>query len=317
MNSFKISIIIFLLTAAACTTAQTPLQNTPTKPIQNTAQITAEPVPQTNPSAQINSKDEWIQQTKTINGVPMVLVPSGCFLMGSTQGSEYHQPEHEVCISKRFWLGLTEVTNAQFADFLNDQENAESHYATWINIWPGYHRQIDNIDGTWQPIKHRDNWPVTSMTWLGAQAFCSWIGGRLPTEAEWEFAARGPDGLVYPWGNIMEPDNVVMILQYVPDLKIPTVGSKPQGASWVGALDMSSSLFEWTSSSFKPYPYNPEDGREAVPRDENDEIVYRGGSWYHNLERSLEDDLTAYARFRGMQDASHWSNGARCAADYD
>ena len=153
--------------------------------------------------------------------------------------------------------------------------------------------------------------PVESVTIIGASAYCDWRGSRLPTEAEWEYAARGPDGLLYPWGNEFDPDNVVRIYDLTPE-----AGSKPQGASWVGALDMSSSLHEWTSTIFKPFPYNSEDGREVpLAEDSSSERVLRGGSWYH--VDGMKDNLTATGRLRVSPNYGYWPFGVRCVRDID
>ena len=152
------------------------------------------------------------------------------------------------------------------------------------------------------------------MNWYGADAYCKWRGGRLPSEAEWEYAARGPDGLVFPWGNELIEDHVVRIFQLVPEYKIPPVGSKPEGVSWVGAYDMSSSLFEWVNSIYRPYPYDASDGREAhIEEDSSSERVLRSGSWYHNVaDALLEDNITTSARYRNLPGNVHWSYSFRC-----
>ena len=155
------------------------------------------------------------------------------------------------------------------------------------------------------------NRPLESVIWTGAAEYCAWRDARLPGEAEWEYAARGPDGLLYPWGNEFVAANVVRIQR-----KTPEVGSKPQGASWVGALDLSSSLFEWTSSIYQPYPYDAADGREAgLDVDSASERVLRGGSWYH--PDGMYDDVSATARFRALPQVAAWSYGFRCARSLD
>ena len=148
---------------------------------------------------------------------------------------------------------------------------------------------------------------MESTTIFGADAYCSWRGARLPKEAEWEFAARGPDSLLYPWGNKFDPEKVVRIHKETPD-----VGSKPLGVSWVGAMDMSSSLHEWTSTIFKPYPYNPDDGRETpLEEDALSERVLRGGSWYH--ADGIKDNLTTTGRLVVQPQFAFWPFGFRCA----
>jgi len=132
--------------------------------------------------------------------------------------------------------------------------------------------------------------PRVGITWYEAYAYCQWRGARLPTEAEWEYAARGPNSPIYPWGDTFDGSKVV----YAGNSGNMTaaVGSKPSGASWVGALDMSGNVWQWTSSARTEYdsslltnkvksygyPYDPNDGREN-PNDTNASRVPRGGSW--------------------------------------
>jgi formylglycine-generating enzyme required for sulfatase activity len=133
----------------------------------------------------------------------------------------------------------------------------------------------------------------------------------IVAEAEWEFAARGPDGWLYPWGNDFDPENVIRIYE-----ENAEAGSKPSGASWVGALDMSSSLHEWVHSIYLPYPYDPLDGREIpLEIDNKSERVLRGGSWYH--VDGIVDNLTATARINVPPWYTTWPFGFRCAISID
>jgi len=190
--------------------------------------------------------------------VPMVLVPPGCFMMGSDptkdpQAQSDEEPQTKICFAQPFWLDETPVTQAQFKLF-----GGEAAHASYFS---------------------GDNRPVESITWFEATDFCAKRGTRLPTEAEYEYAARGPDDLIDAWGNNFDANEVVY--DGNSGGQRAEVGSKPLGKSWVGALDMSGNVWEWTSSIYKPYPYNATDGRDNNG-DTNSARVLRGGSWFNS-----------------------------------
>lgn len=212
----------------------------------------------------VSANADWTPVELDFDGVPMMLVPSGCFMMGMPQdqidqlNTKYPGdeetfdalgPAHEVCLDAPFWLDKTEVTQAQFIEY----DGVKSR----INAFMG------------------DNRPVERILWFEAQAHCEARGARLPTEAEWEYAARGPDALIYPWGDEFIGDNAVY--DGNSGGETADVGSRPVGASWVGALDMAGNVMEWTSSLYVPYPYDATDGREQLTAD--GARVLRDGSW--------------------------------------
>jgi formylglycine-generating enzyme required for sulfatase activity len=192
----------------------------------------------------------------------MVLVPAGPFRMGSNEDKD-EQPEHEVYVDA-FRIAKYPVTNGQYAQFVQ---------ATG-------HRSPDH----WRnktPPPELCNHPVVYVTWYDAMAYCAWLSEvrgekvRLPTEAEWEKAARGIDGRRYPWGEEPDPNRA-----NYSDTGIRTtsaVGSFPGGVSHYGCLDMAGNVWEWTSSKYQDYPYDADDGREDL---EDDAVrTLRGGSW--------------------------------------
>jgi formylglycine-generating enzyme required for sulfatase activity len=192
--------------------------------------------------------DEWSPVIRNFDGVEMVFVPPGCFTMGSDEGSEDERPAQEQCIEEAFWIDRTEVTNAQFG-------------SEGLSSGPDY--------------------PRDSVTFAEAEDYCASRGGRLPTELEWEYAARGPNSLIYPWGD--EFDLAKAVYSGNSAGQSAEVGSHPDGASWVGALDMAGNLWEWTSTIYSfAYPYSTTDGREN-PADLDSPRVIRGGS-YNNPE---------------------------------
>lgn len=257
----------------------------------------------------VATNDDWTPLSREFNGIEMVLVPAGCFLMGSEEGFAEEQPVHKICIDSPFWIDLTEVTVAQFANFLNGQVVPIDDYSIWLDVWTvagDPHFQLTQRDGHWFPLMDEDNRPLENVNWFGATDYCTWREARLPTESEWEFAARGPDGLIYPWGNEFVSNKVVRF-----EGRSPDVGSKPSGASWVGALDMSGSLFEWTGSIYQSYPYDANDGREASRGvDDFSDRVFRGSAWYH--PEGMHDNLSTTARFNAPPHYAAWYYGFRC-----
>jgi formylglycine-generating enzyme required for sulfatase activity len=245
------------------------------------------PIPLGFPGNPVTANEQWEgkQVIQEINGVEMVLVPAGCFMMGSTdsQAEINEQPVHEQCFEAPFWIDRYEVTNAQFAAFAGVAGRASN--------WTEGDR------------------PRESITWFEARDYCEKRGARLPTEAEWEYAARGPDNLLYPWGNDFVGDHVV----YGENSGGETapVGSRPAGDSWVGAADMSGNVWEWVSTLYQDYPYVAEDGRE----DTNNSTyvrVLRGGSWVSfNMQV-----LRAPDRGNIIPVNVNDSLGVRCAALY-
>jgi formylglycine-generating enzyme required for sulfatase activity len=262
----------------------------------------------------VTENDEWGPFIRDFSGVEMALVPAGCFQMGNDDGLPEEQPVHEICFEKPYWVDITEVTVAQFARFMNDQPNPVNSHEIWLD--PGFGIYLAEVQlimegSKWMAVPGRVNKPLESVRWVGARDYCNWRGARLPTEAEWEYAARGPDNWLYPWGNEFIADNVVRHHGQTPD-----VGSKPQGVSWVGAMDMSSSLFEWTSSIYLPYPYKPDDGREAsLENNRTSNRVFRGSAWYH--PEGMHDNVSATARFDAPPDYAAWYYGFRCARSID
>jgi formylglycine-generating enzyme required for sulfatase activity len=188
----------------------------------------------------------------------MVFIPAGTFVMGDVDGTGYdnERPAHAVSVAA-FWLDRSEVTNAQFARFV-----AATDYRPQ-GEWP-------------RETAGKDRHPAVHVTWRDAVAYCTWAGKRLPTEAEWEYAASGPDDWAYPWGDTWD-DSLAHFAGNRGNETTAPVGSYPKGASPFGVLDLAGNVWEWTSSLYQPYPYRATDGREDLttlgPR------VSRGGSW--------------------------------------
>lgn len=235
--------------------------------------------------------DTWVRPT---DGATMIYVPEGEFLMGSEQGNtsadKDEKPQHMVYVDS-FWVDQTEVTNAMYAGCVDAGEcdfpsNTLTHYG-------------ENYFGE---AKY-DDYPVISMDWFDALAYCEWVGQRLPTEAEWEKAARGTDSRMYPWGGQIDCEKA----QYI-DCGGETVpvGSYPEGASPYGVLDMAGNMREWVSSLYQKYPYDSGDGREDLQAEGS--RLLRGGSWHSGAREARSSD-----RMRASPSFTHPGYGFRCA----
>ncbi len=202
----------------------------------------------------------------------MVLIPAGEFLMGSDPGADKdagvdEQPQHTLYLPD-FYIAKTEVTNAQYAAFVQATGHEPPSY--WENNQP----PSDKLDH-----------PVVEVDWHDAVAYCEWLSKvtgriyRLPTEAEWEKAARGTDGRIYPWGNQWD-ESLAKTAEGGPEFTTP-VGAYPDGASPYGVLDMAGNVWEWTATKWKKtYPYDVEEDEWTPHYLAADDVrVLRGGSW--------------------------------------
>ena len=203
----------------------------------------------------------------------MVYVPAMEFEMGSTEGDSDEQPVHTVALDG-FWIDQTEVTNAQFAVFLNERGNQTEGGVTWLDL-EDEDCLVEQSGGEFRPRSGYADHPVIEVSWYGATAYCGWVGGRLPTEAEWEYAARGPDGHIYPWGNDA-PTCERAQFSGCSGHTVP-VGSLPAGASWCNAQDLAGNVWEWVEDWYGEYP----SGRQVNPTgpSSGERRVLRGGSW--------------------------------------
>jgi serine/threonine-protein kinase len=217
----------------------------------------ATPRPQPPPGASLHNT--WKRST---DEKQMVYVPDGTFEMGSTQGHDDEQPLHAVTLDG-FWIDRTEVTNSQYARCVADGACSP----------PG---KLGS--GTRDSYYGKDefgHYPVINVTWDDSDTYCQWAGGRLPTEAEWEYAARGPDSLTFPWGNDLPDDTLLNYNENVGDTT--QVGAYPGGASWVGAMDMAGNVGEWVADWYAEYPSEAQTNPKGPKT--GDWRLMRGGSW--------------------------------------
>lgn len=224
--------------------------------------------------------------TNPRDGSVLVYVPAGPFTMGCDEGEPDERPAHRVTLGS-YWIGRTMVTNAQFAKFLNLRGNRDwhrTHRTAFLVVRKDPPVGIEKVGDTYQVVPGQENHPASGVSWFGAYAYCHWAGLRLPTEAEWEKAARGTDGRIYPWGNDWDPHRAngghagLLDRAACPRQLTTPVDAFPDGASPYGCLDMAGNLWEWCNSIYVTYPYNVNDGRENP--DSNDKRVLRGGAWY-------------------------------------
>ena len=216
--------------------------------------------------------------------VDSIHVPAGEFAMGFDGGPLDAQPMHTVYLDE-FWIMQTEVTNAQYAACVA----ADICTAPSVESWS-------------DPVFA--NHPVTGVTWHQANAYATWVGGRLPTEAEWEKAARGTDGRIYPWGN-ENPSEQYANFNVPLDGTVP-VGSYPDGASPYGVLDMAGNAEEWVADWYDPDYYtvspahNPQGSETGLLR------ILRGGSFKQNL-----NDIRASVRVKALPESKFETAGFR------
>lgn len=263
--------------------------------------VTKTPVPAISAATIIPTPILGIGSTMTGNdGMTLLFVPAGEFIMGSNSLA-YGKPTHQVDLDA-YWIDQTEVTNAQYSKCVSAGECTQPSSEFFGS--PKF-----------------ENFPVVSIDWNQARTYCEWAGRRLPTEAEWEKAARGTDGRTYPWGN-EQPSNRFLDMSKVSE--IMKVGNYPMGASPYGALDMASNAWEWVSSLFKAYPYDANDGRENMNSVEDRVIRGYGdvvlSGWAidrgNNVDPSLlYQNFYASSTYRVKENPSRYNDqlGFRCA----
>ena len=278
---------------------------------------TAPPVPTAVPT-------EAMVDVREQDGMLMLKVPAGEFSMGSEQNDD-EKPVHSVMLAD-YWIDQTEVTNDMFSQFVqaaSHKTDAEAAGKSWVfnpttNTW----EEITGADwrhpqGPATDLAGLGQHPVVHVSWQDAAAYCAWAGARLPTEAEWEKAARGTQGATYPWGEAAPAGDLLNFA----DINLAVdwanknvndgyqytapVGSYPRGASPYGALDMAGNVWEWTADWYQAYPGN------TVVNDSYGQKyrVLRGGCWYVSYD---SDVRTADRSGLGPADSDDVT-GIRCA----
>lgn len=252
------------------------------------------------PQAGDKREDEW--------GITQVYVPAGCFLMGtSAVEADYalsleapkwaqkrlpsEQPQHQVCLTEAYWIDEFEVTNAAFQQFIEDGAyETESYWSEDGLKW--LQRQTIATLLARCPELNEPNFPRVCLTWYEAEAYANWRGGRLPTEAEWEFAARGPESFIYPWGNEWDPSKANVL----DSTGLTAVDAYPEGRSWVNAYDMSGNVMEWVADWLVSHYEDLPDVVENPTGPEKGHIKAEKGGWWGS------NPLVARAAYHHFED---------------
>ncbi len=237
----------------------------------------------------------------------MVRIPGGAVDMGSDDGPADERPRHRVELQP-FQIDRLPVTNAEFADFLNARGWRDGIGRRFYDVDDGDAR-IHRQGGKFVADPGYGDHAAVEPSWLGALEYCRWKEKRLPTEAEWERAARGKSGRTFPWG---EEKPAARHARFASGWNATAaVGTHRSGATPEGVLDLAGNVHEWTSSLYRPYPYRQEDGRETPDPGAAGERVTRGGA--HD---SPSEELRAAWRGDGVSRnprAGHHNIGFRCA----
>lgn len=242
-----------------------------------------ETVPKQIPENEMTAEAKSKANQKLLSPPEMVYVAGGEFMMGSNDGDEFSRPAHRVSV-KSFFIDKTEVTCTEYKKFVD----ATGHQPplSWRNrnFPPGAGRK-----------------PVTGVNWEDANAFASWINKRLPTEEEWEYAARGTDARIYPWGNDWKPEMANADKQKNGVQDVGAAG----GQSPFGVFDMSGNAWEWTADNAKPYP-----GGKSFVTNSTDAKIIRGGFFGSAKEKAT----TTFRRAWGAHSETDYGNTSfRCA----
>jgi eukaryotic-like serine/threonine-protein kinase len=298
-NRLAFPIAILILSILACALPfNNPMPPTPaatntpaasnTPVATNTPAATATPTATATPAIPAGSTEN-----SPVDGMVQVYVPGGSFVMGSDTGRSEEQPAHTVMLSA-YWIYQTEVTNAMYA-LCVEAGQCEAPYHSDSKTHRIYYGNATY-----------DNHPVIWIDWAKSNAYCAWAGRRLPTEAEWEYAARGDDERTYPWGDALPTCSLTNQRGCTGDTA--AVGSYPDGASPFGVLDMAGNVAEWVSDWYGSYP----SGTVVDPQGpmSGEEYIMRGGSFI----LIVENLQATYRRGSfGITGYAYYDSGFRCA----
>jgi formylglycine-generating enzyme required for sulfatase activity len=272
-----------------------------------------------------------VQATQTVAAAPegMVFVPAGEFIMGSPEGEglDNEHPQRTVYLNA-FYIGKYEVTNRQFSQFVDATGySTDAEKSGWGWAWTGGDwKEVEGADwrhprGPGSSIEDKMDHPVVQVSWNDANAYCQWVGKRLPTEAEWEKAARGTDGRTYPWGNSAPDGSKLNYCDVNCELgwkdsstddgytDTAPVGHYEAGKSPYGAYGMAGNVWEWVADWYEADYYSKAPGRNPQGPDSGEKRVLRGGSWF-----GYQGDARCADRYGGVPDVRISYFGFRVAA---
>ena len=262
------------------------------------------PTPPTDPNPPTNPTEcSWMRPK---DRMPMMLIPTGKATIGRNDDALDSRPMHIVALDA-FLIDKYQVTNRMYSLFLNEMGNQAESGTKWYDD-AAKNARLKWSGNFWMVMRNYSEHPIVSISWYGAAAYCRWVGGRLPTEAEWEKAARGMDDRIYPWGN--QPPSYELANYQGCQVSTSPVGNFPKGASSYGLLDMAGNVWEWVSDWYGHDYYahglliNPRGPDTGVTK------VMRGGSWF-NIDRHLKVSYRSYSN-----PATRTANlGFRCVVD--
>lgn len=244
----------------------------------------------------------------------IMLIEAGAFWMGSDIDSPDEAPLHRVYV-RDFWLDRHKVTNREFARFLDARGLRSAEGLPYYDMDDADARIARSGPRGFAARPGFEEHPAVEVTWFGARDYCLWRGRRLPTEAEWEKAARGADRRRYPWGDEPPTDDRAVVGRAYNGTE--RGDRRRAGESPSGVQDLLGNLREWTASAYRPYPYRADEGRESAPVDAG--RVVRGASHDDPVDalRLTIRRLSSYDGGRGGLAHGHHHTGFRCATSED
>jgi len=232
-------------------------------------------------------------QESPVDGMTMIYIPAGDFLMGDDRAKGKASPQHLVSMDA-YWIDQTEVTNQMYALCVEAG-------ACWLPI------QSDDVNPYYDNPRY-DNYPIVYINWGEAVQYCTWVNRRLPTEAEWEKAARGTDGRKFPWGN-EKPNS--KFLNYQDNVGTPLpVDRYPSGASPYGVLNMAGNVREWVADWYDKNTYKGYHSLNPLGPESGTARSLRGGHFSDSWQQ-----VSTYNRFSHEPESAGLARGFRCAAD--